>query len=165
VATGKVVADASPLIYLAVLGRFMLLQRLFGVVHVPDAVVQEVAAPTLSLPGAAETRTAVADGWLRPTYIRDREAVEDLLTDLHQGEAEAIVLAKELEARLLMLDDRLARNRAVALGLPVTGTIGVLLLARRRGEQLDLRHDLDTLIQHGFLYRAVLECADPGPRP
>lgn len=165
-AAGVVVADASPLIYLSVLGRFELLRSLFGAVHIPDAALQEVAAPALSLPGAAETRAAVKNGWLRPTTVRNRLAVEALLSDLHPGEAEAIVLARELAARRLLLDDRLARNRAKALNLPVTGTIGLLLLARRSGEQLDLRHDLDTLIRHGFriapdVYEAVLMAADP----
>lgn len=164
----EVVTDASPLIYLSVLGRFPLLQRLFGTVCLPDAVLREVAASPVTLPGAVETRAAVEDGWLRPTTVCNRLAVEALLTDLHLGEAEAIVLARELGAGRVLLDDRLARNRAKALGLTVTGTIGLLLLARQRGEQLDLRHDLDTLVQHGFriasdVYDAILRDADSPP--
>ncbi len=165
-AGSEVITDTSPLIYLDVLGHFSLLQRLFGTVLLPGAVYQEVAAPALTLPGAKATRSAIEDGWLLPARVRNRLAVEILLSDLHRGEAEVIVLAQELSAKRVLLDDRIARNRAKALGLTVTGTIGLILLARRQGIPVDLRHDLDTRIQHGFrissdVYEAIIRESYP----
>ncbi len=57
----------------------------------------------------------------------------DLLSDLDRGEAEAIVLAQDLNAELLIMDERLARRHAQRLGLTLTGVLGVLLKAKQQG--------------------------------
>ncbi len=145
-----IVTNAGPLIYLSVLNRFTLLQQLFATVWLPQAVYQEVIVHGQGLPGTQETRDAVEAGWLKPTAVKNRIAVDALLNELDLGEAEAIVLARELEIDRVLLDDGAARTRARLMGLGVSGTIGVLLLARRTGLALDLRHDLDVLIEHNF---------------
>jgi predicted nucleic acid-binding protein len=60
--------------------------------------------------------------------VGDRIAVDALLDELHLGEAEAIVLARELSIGRILLDDQAARSRARLMSLTVTGTIGILLL-------------------------------------
>ncbi|MBA3945989.1 MAG: DUF3368 domain-containing protein [Herpetosiphonaceae bacterium] len=77
------------------------------------------------------------------------------------GESEAISLALELQARLVILDDRPARRLAQALHLPVIGTIGILVAAKRRNFLPAVRPSLDALVQHNFrisqrLYEQVL---------
>ncbi len=70
--------------------------------------------------------------------------------DLDKGEAEAIALAMARQADLLLLDERRARAKAQILELNVTGTIGVLLLAREKGLEIDLPLLLERLKTHGF---------------
>lgn len=144
------VTNAGPLIYLAVLDRFDLLGDLFQQIHVPEAVYGEVVLRGGGLPGASETGDAIRTGWLRKSKAQDRIAVDALLAELDLGEAEAIVLAREMNVQRTLLDDRAARDKAQAMGLTVTGTIGVLLLARDMGYTVNLQHDLDLLIQHNF---------------
>ncbi len=146
----RVVTNASPLIYLAILDRFDLLRQCFEKVHVPLAVYGEVVLQGAGLPGADETRAAIAAGWLKRVATQNRIAVDALLAELDLGEAEAITLARESGIGQVLLDDGAARARARLMGLTVSGTIGVLLLARQAGVAIDLKHDLDVLIQHNF---------------
>jgi hypothetical protein len=126
------------------------LKDLFGEVYLPTAVYREVVVEGSGQPGAQETQTAVTQGWLQQVAVRDRIAVDAILDELHLGEAEAIVLARELSVGRVLLDDRAARAKARLLGLAVTGTIGTLLLARKSGVEIDLKRDLDILIQQNF---------------
>lgn len=92
----------------------------------------------------------MADGWLRVENISDSPLLIALKVDLDAGESEAVALALEKQADLLLLDERKGRSKAKALGLAVTGTIGVLLLARANGLALDMRPALEKLRAHGF---------------
>ncbi len=146
----QTVADASPLIYLAALGRFDLLKICFSKVYVPQAVYEEVVVAGAGQPGAAEVRAASDNGWLQVVSVRNRISVDALLDQLDIGEAEAIVLARELDISRILLDDRMARAKAGLMGLTVTGTIGVLMLAKEAGLVPDLKTDLDALVALGF---------------
>ncbi|MFM7091785.1 MAG: DUF3368 domain-containing protein [Bacteroidota bacterium] len=70
--------------------------------------------------------------WIRIEQIQDRKSIAYFL-DLDKGEAEAIILASEIEADLILLDEALGRYHAKHAGLKVTGTIGVLIKAKKRG--------------------------------
>jgi predicted nucleic acid-binding protein len=142
--------NAGPLIYLSVLGRLSLLRDLFSEVLLPDAVYEEVVLQGHGMPGANETKAAVDDGWLRRVAVQDRALVDALLGELDVGEAEAIALARELGLHWILMDDRSGRAKAQLMGLRATGTIGVLLLAGSSGIDVDLKHDLDLLIEHNF---------------
>jgi uncharacterized protein len=95
-------------------------------------------------------RAAAASRRYEVVTVSNRIAVEALLDEIHVGEAEVIVSAHELGIKRVLLDDRAARRKAKAMGLEVTGTIGVLLLAREAGLPIDLKHNFDLLIQNGF---------------
>lgn len=146
----EVVINAGPLIYLALLGHHDFLNRLYNRIILPQAVYQEVVVQGVGQPGADETRTAAASRHYEVVTVSNRIAVEALLDELHVGEAEVIVLARELGVKRVLLDDGAARRKAKAMGLEVTGTIGVLLLAREAGLPIALGHDLELLIQNGF---------------
>lgn len=145
-----VVSNAGPLIYLSMLNRFSLLENLFSTVFIPEAVYQEVVLHGRGQPGADEVRAAIASGWLIRSTVTERIAVDALLEELHAGESEAIVLSRELAIERVLLDDRAARSKAQLMGLTVTGTVGILLLAHRAAIIEDIRPDLDRLIESNF---------------
>ena len=146
----KAATNAGPLIYLAILGHHNLLRQCYDRVLIPQAVYQEVVVQGAGRPGADETFTATANGQYEVVSVTNRIAVEALLDELHLGEAEVIVLARELGVSRVLLDDGAARRKAKAMGLEVIGTIGILLLAREAGLPINLKRDLDLLVQNGF---------------
>lgn len=77
--------------------------------------------------------------------MKNLELVKALRRELDPGEAEAIALALETRAELLLMDERLGRDTARHLGLPFTGLIGLLVEAKRKGLILSIKHELDTL--------------------
>jgi uncharacterized protein len=86
--------------------------------------------------------------WLIVATATDQDHVQELREDLDPGEAEAIVLAIERRADLLLVDERRGRRAATAAGLTVTGLLGVVARAKRAG-LIDLAKPvLDDLIQH-----------------
>ena len=125
-----VVADSSPLIALCRIGRLELLHDLFGQLVIPDAVWQEVVA---SHPGKAGVTEIAAATWIGRQTIKDKALVNLLRQDLGAGESEAIVLAREINADVLLMDERRGREAAKRLGITCTGLVGVLFEARRRG--------------------------------
>ncbi len=127
---GPVVTDSGPLIALATVGQMDLLAGLYGTVFVPDAVFREVAWYGARRPGAVELAAAA---WaIRVALEVPPDAL--LAEDVGAGESEAIALAVQRRARLLLLDDRRARRIAeVAYRLRVKGVAGVLVAAKRRG--------------------------------
>lgn len=137
--SGPVVSNASPLIALAQIGRLTILRDLFERVLVPPAAVTEVAPQVPSLPPWI-VLTPIARGL--PPMIQS--------AGLGAGEAEAIALAAEQNARALIVDDKAARRVADAMGLPLTGTLGVLLAGRRRGFVPSIRQCLDDLDAYHF---------------
>lgn len=126
-----VVANSSPLISLAASGLLDVLPALFGTVHIPDAVYDEVVTKGQGRAGAQLVTQAA---WITRHTVADRQKVEAFCdqTKLHRGEAEAILLAVELGATAIILDDAGARKAALAHQLTVTGTVGVLLSAKKQ---------------------------------
>ena len=121
-----VISNSSPLIALAKVGLLGLLKALFGEVIIPRAVWAEVVEHGGGRPGSEEVARA---DWIRMRSVSNRLAVDILRRELGPGEAEAIVLAKELGADLVLVDDERAREIARSLGLRIAGTIALLLMA------------------------------------
>lgn len=124
-----VVVNTTPLIGLALLGRLDLLGRLYGEVVIPPAVEAEFLTGAPRPPGRAELKEA---SWVHVQGLQDPRRA-DLLGDLDRGEAEVIALAQELNADMVLIDERLGRSHAKRLGLRVSGLIGVLLKAKEAG--------------------------------
>ncbi len=147
------VVDAAPLIFLAKLERLDLLRRGADDVLTVPAVRREIDAHS---DAAAHALRAASADWLRVRAPANASAVALLLADLDPGEAEVLILASELNADRVVLDDLDARRRARRLGLPVVGTVGLLLAARLRGDIAALRPELDRLLRFGFRISAQL---------
>jgi len=125
-----VVADSSPLIALSRIGRLELLRDLFGRLVIPEAVWREVVD---SAPGKVGVSEIEGAGWIERQTVKDLSLVNLLRRDLGAGESEAIVLAREISADMLLMDERRGRDAAKRLGLSCTGMIGLLMEARRLG--------------------------------
>jgi hypothetical protein len=159
-----VVANAGPLIALAQIGHFSFLQLLYGELHIPPAVREEVVASGRGRPGAAEVGAA---NWIHVVEVRDTTAVVLLRDRLDAGESEAIVLAMEMNADLLLMDEGRGRRVAEARGLKKAGTVGTLLVAKKRGLIPAVTPLLDRLLAAGFrmsdeLYQAARALAGEG---
>ncbi|MES3629665.1 MAG: DUF3368 domain-containing protein [Longimonas sp.] len=156
-----VVSNAGPLIALARIRETEWLPRLYGDILVPEAVHREIIKPDKKRAGVD---TFVNASWLRVESVSEQAAVRQLRSTLDAGESEAIVLALEREADILLMDEALGRRVADARGVALSGTLGVLLLAKEEGLIDDLTAVLDRLISTGFrigdaLYEFVLEQA------
>lgn len=157
-----VVSDTSVLINLAWLDKLPLLNKLYGDLLIPSAVWHEIVEKGARKPGADEVKTA---DWIEVREVANTALVRALRQDLDAGEAEAIALAVEMDADLLLMDERLGRATAQHFGLHYIGLIGVLMMARQRKLITEIKPDLDRLRQvAGFyisesLYKRVLKDA------
>jgi predicted nucleic acid-binding protein len=139
-----VVSNTSPISNLAIIGRLDLLRRQFGEIWIPVGVQSEL--DRVAHPAALkEIRQAFLDGWIKPRTLREDKVVRLLATTLDPGEAQAIALAQELSADLILLDERDGRNAAAHAGLPVTGILGVLLRAKSDGQIRRVRPEVEAL--------------------
>lgn len=127
------VADTSPLLALARLDLLHVLPRLFERTLIPPAVFSEAAERRPDAPGADAVRRAVADGLLHLAEPGGTTSQLSLPDWLGPGESEAILLALEVRADWLVLDDRGARRYASDLGPAVIGTVRVLEVAPDAG--------------------------------
>ena len=127
-----VISNTSPLLNLAIVEHLFLLRQQFGQIYIPAAVLTELKINE-NLPGSAALQAAINEGWLISRTVTNTALVSLLRRDLHQGESEAIVLAVELSGERILLDEKEARQAARALGLSVTGVLGIVLRAYHEG--------------------------------
>ena len=147
--TRVVIADTGPLIALARVGQLDLLRRLYGRVVVPPAVHTELAIDS-NRPGAKALAGVFAAGWVVIEAVTDSSVRRELDQLLGPGEAQAIALAEQEDARFLLIDDARGRRTARSRGIPVVGVAGVLLVAKSRGELAAVGPVLDRLSNAGY---------------
>ena len=141
-----VIVNTSPLQYLHQVGQLDLFPKLFGRIIVPEAVVTELAAGrrlglSLSTPEVLE--------WV--DLRSPASPVGGMLSwDLGTGESAVLSLALEHSGSWVVLDDKLARQAALHLNLPLLGTAGILLRGKRAGHLHTVRPVLDQLAALGF---------------
>ena len=125
-----VVSDTSPLSNLAMLGWLDWLKTRFGKVLLPPGVAAELGELKHEFGGRA-LRQALDEGWLEIKELLDPQGVEALPAWIHRGEKEAILLAEDVCADYLLMDDSDGRKVANQRGLNVVGVMGVLLWAKQ----------------------------------
>lgn len=161
-----VVSDSSPIIYLSIVGRLDILQVLFERIIIPEAVYNELTIHGKGQPGSQEV---LDSDWIEVRYCSDMSLFKVLETQLDIGEAQAITIAQELHADLLLIDERLGRNVAKSLDIPIIGLLGIFNLAKKKGIVSYVKPIIDQLITNvGFrvsseLYRTFLISLNENP--
>jgi hypothetical protein len=157
-----IVSDTTPLSELAKIGKVALLSNIFGKVIIPDEVANEIAAANNSL----VTAVLLQKHNFELRSVSNPQKVLDLFhnTKLDLGECAAILLAEELQADQLLIDDLAARKEAQKRGLPMIGTVGILVIAKQQGLITSVKEVLDELIANGTrisqtLYQQALTIA------
>lgn len=156
-----VVVNTSPIIYLSSINKINILNDLFQEVFIPDAVKREVLSGGKDSSGFKEIKSKE---WIKTKKIKNKLAKEYLLTDLDDGEAEVIVLAEELKANPIIMDDKLGRRIAHLRGFTVVGTLRILVTAKEKGLIDKVEPLLEKLKEAGFwisedLYKAIVKQA------
>ena len=120
-----VVVNSSPLIALSKINRLGILKEQFGKIYISEAVYREVVIQGKGKAGSKEVQEA---SWIKKRKIKDVAAKSQLTTkfDLGSGEAETIVLGREMKADLVILDEEKGRNIARVSNFQVRGTLALL---------------------------------------
>lgn len=147
-----VISDTSPINYLLLIGKIELLPLLLGQVIIPTAVYAELQAE--------KTPQIVRDFFENaPEWIEIRQPqvlIDEDLDELDIGEREAIVLAEELKADVLVMDEKKGREAALKRNLPIVGTLSILERAAEK-DLLDFTETLQKLKSTGFFVAPALE--------
>ena len=138
-----VISNTSPIINLAAIGQVDLLKQLYERIFIPEAVLRELLAFDPEQLKAPEMQSLL---WMETRSVANRSMAASLLLELDEGVAEAIVLAMEIKADLLLLDERQGRKVASQLGLKFVGLLGVLIEAKHKGFISNVKPILDNLI-------------------
>ena len=150
----KVILNTTPMIALSEIGKLYLFKELYGEVYIPEAVYEEVK----SEPAYSDVRKN--SDWIHVTTVTDDSNRFFFKSRLHAGEVEVMMLALETNADLVVLDDNLARKTAKYMGLTITGTLGVVIKAKKEGLINNAGEVFDKLINSGlFISDEVKEIA------
>ena len=127
-----VVSDTTPIISLLKARRVELLEAMFGEVIVPTAVYEELVSNPRFADEAELVKSSV---FIRKVILHNTQEICLLMRSagLDEGESEAITLARERRAHVLLMDEAKGRQVAKRMGLPVMGTLGLLLASCKRG--------------------------------
>jgi uncharacterized protein len=151
-----VVSNTTPLIGLASIQRFQLLERLFGEIHIAQAVYDEAVVAGREAGGARQQ--VLAATWIKTLPVHDRLAVDMLLGELDLGEAETIVRARELNIDWALMDEKKGRRKLAQLDMPKIGTLGILLKAKQVGLLSAVQPEIERLRRQGFsISQSVVE--------
>jgi len=140
-----IVSDTSPLSNLAIVDHLFLLKEIYQTVVIPEAVAEELENAQADEPRIA---AILSLDWVAVRTAQNVVLISELRNErlLDRSESEAIALALELKAEELLIDERLGRREAARLGISMTGVLGVLLIAKRRGLIPAVRPVIDELI-------------------
>jgi len=138
-----IVSNASPLIVLLKINKLSILKELFEKIIIPEAVYKEITAK--------EPDKLIFDktGWIKTRSVTNIEMTTLLEKLVNTGEAEAIVLAKELKVTLL-IDDAKARKHAKLLNIELIGTLGLLKIAKKNGLVQSVRKVIEDMLAEGY---------------
>jgi uncharacterized protein len=160
-----VISDTSVITNLAAIQHLALLNQLYRQVIIPEAVYRELADIDPPVPGTLEAQSV---DWLQVRSVTNLNVVEQLRSEvrLDSGESEAIALALELKADLLLIDERRGRAEADRLGLRIIGLLGILVEAKRRNLIAAVKPLIDAMIATSefrvspALYNKILDMVD-----
>ncbi len=140
----KIISNTTPILSLLKIDKLNLLKELYGIVIVPFAVYQEIEE------GKEKPyyQDLTSLDWIEIRNIKNPDSREYLI-DLDDGEAEVLVLAKEINADLVILDEIMGRRYAKRFEINLTGTIGILLKAKENGLITSIKNLMSELVEKG----------------
>jgi uncharacterized protein len=154
----KIVSNTTPIISLAAIGRLDILEKLFGKVIIAEAVYNEIKAKL------GYGYEQIDCDFIEVQPIKGLLYKDLLLSQLDSGEAETIILAKEINADFVIIDENIGYQFANQVGLTAIRTLSLLLKAKEKGHIAQLKPLLDEMIAKGrwysnAVYRSFLEQA------
>lgn len=150
-----VICNTSPLLYLHQVGQLSLLPQLYGMAFIPPAVEKELLAGAKKGVNVPDTSQLP---WLKVQPLSDSTLLPAIV-DLGPGEAEVIALGLAHRNSLLILDDQLGRQIARLNKLTCTGTLGLLIKAKKQGYLSAVAPVLDALQKTNmWLDKALIRC-------
>jgi predicted nucleic acid-binding protein len=154
-----VVSDTSCIGYLIIINKLFLLKENFSNIIVPQIVHKEI----LQLSNKYNLTKYLSADWITSLAITNESLYNELLKQVDEGESEAIVLSKEINAGLLLIDERKGTLLARSMGIKTIGLLGVLLLSKGKKIISFVQPILDELITNTTfridknLYKNVFE--------
>ncbi len=154
-----IISNTTPINNLIHLNQLPLLTELFGKIHIPLAVADELDVVHHNY---SAYQKLIADKQIIIKAAANNLLVQQLLPSLHLGEAQAISLCLELQAKLFLIDDKDGRTVAALNKIPAAGTLGILLRAKKEGLIPSIKPLIDKLrLEHHFwikqdMYEKVL---------
>jgi predicted nucleic acid-binding protein len=125
-----IVSNTTPISNFLHLGQMEILKTIFKELHVPMAVHFEIEA---YFSGDYQWQRSLDEGFIIRTEIQTSPKIKELMIHLHMGEAEALCICIENNAKLCLLDDKDARIINRLNNIPISGTLGVLMKAKKMG--------------------------------
>lgn len=142
----RIIVNSTPLIVLSNINQLELLQKLYNDIYIPQAVYDEVTEKDDSACNQIKN-----SNWIHICKIKNESEKRMYQAKLHDGEVEVMILAKEdPQNTTVIIDDNTAKKTAKFLGLKVTGTLGIILKAKRQNLISSVTTIMDQLIQNGF---------------
>ena len=145
-----IISDTTPLIAFIKKDELTLLRQIFNIIIIPQAVFDELTAnPHENKKQSTLILHAVAQKWIK---IQKLKSIHQPLLHLGKGEIEAINLCFETKSPLLLIDEKKGRTAAKINKIPVLGTIGILLAAKKKKlkKRTELMSNLDQLLEKDF---------------
>jgi len=144
-----IIADSGPMIALALLDLIQDSHKIIGKIVIPPTVYLECTSD-LTKPGAKIIKNALDNDRIMLHKVTQSNMLNELTSILDQGEAEAIMLYKEIGADLLLIDEVKGRKVAEKQNISITGTVAVLLKAKEKGIRSLVKPMIDKLLQHNY---------------
>lgn len=143
----RIIVNSTPLIVLSNINHLDILQKLYSDIYIPQAVFDEVTAKNDSACQQIKNNL----NWIHICAIKNQSMKRMYQAKLHDGEVEVMILAHENQNKdIIIIDDGAAKKTAKFLGLQVTGTLGVILKAKKENIISNVSSIMNQLIQNGF---------------
>lgn len=144
----KIIVNSTPLIALAKANKLEILKGMYEHIIIPEAVYREVTEKD----DVAAQRIEAAREWIEVRKVDSSLDRRMYKAKLHDGEVEVMLLAQEIRADAVIIDDGAARKTAEYLGLPLTGTLGVMIKAKQRGLLETVMPAVQQMEQNGIFF-------------
>lgn len=161
----KIVCNSSPIINLSKINRLDLIEKIYKQIIIPCAVFDELVVKGNTKDHVSEIKSLIDIDVIIVKKVKNLGLINLLRKDLDYGESEAIALAQEIKADLIILDEKDARDIASIYDLKKTGFLGILIKAKEKGFVNSVKENIDLAINEGFwiddnLYNFILTKID-----